>query len=385
MVTLGAVRIALFDPLPDGGHQTFLAEPLAAAFTELGHDVLVLRPEGSLQDPDPRPTRVAVPVTGRHQRVVRSIAAGARSCAAAHRAARAFGADVFVDLELDARVLNRWIRPRGFRDVVHVVHGVTQLADGFGRDHALKRVLTAFRNAAWRRALTGATVVTFRPSAVEAIHRFEPQARANLAGYPVVQHRHITDAAGIPGPTTGSPLRVLMAGQMRADKRPGDVVAALAATRVPTVLDIAGPGSSTFVAPDDAPTLEVRTHDRVHTETEFARLHREAHLVVAIIPGSFDAEARVRGVLLKGVGYGVPVLTTPPALLQLPEGYPAVIAASSAPGDLAAAITTHLDRLPAMRAEAEQIGPAFMLANHTFDSFARALVALTTPPRDHQS
>ncbi|MEQ8717254.1 MAG: hypothetical protein RIE08_06555 [Acidimicrobiales bacterium] len=379
------MRIALFDPLPDGGHQAFLAEPLAAAFAELGHEVLVLRPEGSLQDPDPRPMRVAVPATERHQRVVRSMAAGARSCATGHRAARAFGSDVFVDLELDARVLNRWIRPRGFRDVVHVVHGATQLAEGFGRDHAFKGVLTAFRNAAWRRALTGATVVTFRPSAVESIERFEPRAQIHLAGYPVVEQRHVTDAARIPGPTTMSPLRVLMAGQMRPDKRPDDVIAALAATGIPTVLDIAGPGSSMVTGLDDTPNLEVRVRDGHHTEAEFAQLHREAHMVTAIIPGSFDAEARVRGTLLKGVGYGVPVLTTPPALLQLPEGYPAVTAASSAPGDLAAAITTHLGRLPVMRAEAERIGPAFVLANHTYDSFARALVAITTPPRDHQS
>lgn len=373
------MRFALFDPLPDGGHQTFLAEPLAAAFSELGHAVLVLRPEGSLRDPDPRPTRVAVPAKRRDQRVIRSMASGARTCAVADRAAREFGADVFVDLELDARVLDRWVTPRGFRDVVYVVHGVTQLADGFGRDHALKSVLNRFRNAAWRRSLTGATIVTFRPSAAEAIRHFEPKALANLAGYPVIQGRHITDAAGITGPTTLSPLRVLMAGQMRHDKRPGDVVAALAATGIPTVLEVAGPGSSMVIAPDDAPDLQVRVHDRFHTEAEFARLHREAHLVVAIIPESFDAEARVRGIMLKAVGYGIPVLTTPPALLQLPEGYPAVIAETSDPDDLAAAITQHIDRLPAMRTEAERIGPAFMLANHTYDSFARALEALTAP------
>ena len=54
------VRFALYDALPDGGHQTFLAEPIAAALSARGHDVIVLRPEGSLQDPDPRPTRVAM-------------------------------------------------------------------------------------------------------------------------------------------------------------------------------------------------------------------------------------------------------------------------------------------------------------------------------------
>jgi glycosyltransferase involved in cell wall biosynthesis len=376
------LTVALYDGLPDGGHRRWLAEPLATALCDLGHDVIVFRPRRSGRDPDDRPVRVDLPPArrdGSRGSFISQLPAARRSLRAALDAAADLGADAFVDLEVDDRV---WIHGM-FRSVdrfVAVLHSREQISATFGRDRRLRPVIRRARLRAFRRTLDKAEVVVcLRDPIAEAVETLRPGTRTVVIGYPVV-----SDAATAAPPVNGSPrddrLRILVPGHVRPDKGVDELLAALVGFSVPTTVEITGAQSPGLDLPARVGPHEVTVDDRPVSEPEMGAAHHRADLVLAPLPEEFAQSGRARATLLKAAAYGVPVLTTPAGLSQLPDGYGCVLVEPFTPAALLTALEGAVGRLDALAGAARQ-GPDHIRRHHTFEVFAARLSEALDPGR----
>ncbi|MEQ8717506.1 MAG: glycosyltransferase family 4 protein [Acidimicrobiales bacterium] len=369
------LTVALYDGLPDGGHRRWLAEPLATALCDLGHDVVVFRPRGSGREPDDRPVRVDLPParSGEPGRsFISQLPAARRSLRAALDAAADLGADAFVDLEVDDRV---WMHSMfGSADrFVAVLHSREQLSATFGRDRLLRPAIHRARLRAFTKTLDKAEVVIcLRDPIAEAVETLCPGTRTVVIGYPVV-----SDALTAAPPTDGSPgdgrLRILVPGHIRPDKGLDELLAALVGFSTPTTVEVTGAQSPGLDLPVSVGPHAVVVDDRPVSEPEMGAAHHRADLVLAPLPAEFAGSGRARGTLLKAAAYGVPVVTTPAGLAQLPDGYGCVVVDPFTPAALRAALEGAVGRLDALAVAAAGRGPDHIRRHHTFEVFAAGL------------
>lgn len=368
------LTVALYDGLPDGGHRRWLAEPLATALCDLGHDVVVFRPHGSGRDPDERPIRVDLPPARSDdpsRSFISQLPAARRSLRAALDAAADIGADAFVDLEVDDRV---WMH-RMFRPVdrfVAVLHSMEQISATFGRDRRLRPAIHRTRVWAFRSTFsTAEVVVCLRAPIAEAVETLRPGTRTVVVGYPV-----LSDAAITAPPTNGSAeddrLRIIVPGHIRPDKGLGELLAALEGFSTPTTVEIVGAQSPGLDPPARVGPHDVLVDDRPVSESEMGAAHHRADLVLAPLPEEFARAGRARATLLKAAAYGVPVVTTPAGLAQLPAGYGCVLVDPFTPDALRTALQGAVGRLDSLTVACRG-GPDHIRRHHTFDVFAARL------------
>jgi glycosyltransferase involved in cell wall biosynthesis len=197
--------------------------------------------------------------------------------------------------------------------------------------------------------------------------------RIVVAPWPVV-------SAAVPPPLADdapSEPTAVFPGEARVGKGLDVLLAALAA--VPDLAKIDLPS----VIAADAQALVRRTGDpRVAMGTTWASNEayqaqlRAATLAVVPYPAAAAANGGISASLLDALAIGLPVVITEPIARLLPAGYGgAIVVRPGAPDALADGIRTALRDIDRLRAHARVEGPAFVVANHSYEQYLDTIVA----------
>ena len=300
------------------------------------------------------------------------------------RRAAASGADLFCDLAVEQLTTSYGAPLRVDMPAVWIVHQPPQPPDGralLARGKAFaanpKRVRWAQRAAHARAVLRhlerrGGTFLVPSAQAHKRLGRVVSADRIRLAPWPIIS------AAAPPPLAAGTPGEIvaIMPGEARAGKGLDVLLAALGDVPGVTALDLPS------VATSEAQQLVRGNGDRrivmdtgwVSNE-EYARRLHAASLAVLPYRSAAAANGGISASLLDALAVGLPVVVTESIARVLPPGFGgAVVVASDSATALAAGITRAVDNLDALAARAREEGPAYILANHTYEQYLRAIV-----------
>lgn len=365
------MKICLYDDVSEGHHDGYL-DGLTRALSTAGMDVLACSPT--------RPRSLATKPANSWFEVstvgLRQVRQGRRQLERIADLCQANNVDSIWELNLDKNI---WALPpalRRTRTQAHVLHHVHQYT--FAGRSPVGKARTAFlRGRLARLAGRGARLVVHTERARQVLSEFVPAEKIIAQPYPVIS---VADSlpSRKPGPSSDSP-RLLFVGQARAEKGLQLLLETLKGAGWPGRLDIVGKQD-----PKVRSELETRyASDAVNWIDHFVddenlmKHYARASLLVLPYRTSFGRDGGASGVLLEGLRSGIPILATSALADQLPPGYPgAVVAVADETDAFRAALELSLDRLADLQSGAREIGPAFIVSNHTYEAYVAGLLAL---------
>jgi glycosyltransferase involved in cell wall biosynthesis len=363
--------VCLYDDVDDGHHTGYM-EGIARALLAAGVEVLACSPvKPPSLSTQPADSWFEVSTIG-----LRQVKQGRRQLHRVAALCQTQDVDSIWELNLDKNV---WALPSSLertRTRIHVLHHAHQYT------YAHRSNLGKVRTAVLRRRLarlTGrsARVVVHTNRAKDVLSGFVSEERITAQPYPVTSASQST-----PEPPRNAPAgtpRLLFVGQARSEKGLPVLLEAIQNTQSLWSLDIVGKQKPDVRRDLEArfPMDRVQWIDRFVNDEELRRHYAEASLLVLPYRASFGDDGGASGVLLEGLGAGIPLLTTPTLQDQLPPDYPgAVVAASHEPGALATSLESSRGRLASLQKGALEAGPAYIRSHHTYEAYVATLLEL---------
>jgi hypothetical protein len=307
-----------------------------------------------------------------------------RACRDALRRAEADGCSLFCDLAVEALTTSYGARLRPRLPTVWMVHQPPPPPDG--RSLGVHAKVLAANAGKWPDkarmaharsvlrdlARAGGSFIVPSDAARDRLAKVVPADRVRAAPWPIVS------VAAPPPLATGTPgeLVAVMPGEARAGKGLDVLLAALPDVDGVTVLDL-----PTVVTTEAQALVRRRPDPRVRMGTSWASNEEyRGHLAaasLAVLPYSTAAAANggISASLLDVLSVGLPAVVTTPIARVLPPDYGgAVVVAPGSPAALASGIADAVQRIDELRACAQEQGPAFVLAHHTYERFLQTIV-----------
>jgi Glycosyl transferases group 1 len=225
-------------------------------------------------------------------------------------------------------------------------------------------------------ARSGGRFVVHNVGARERLARIVPPDVVHLGSWPIV-------AASAPpqlASGNGNEVVAVFPGECREGKGLDVLLGALPAIRgvdrfdLPTVVNAT---AQALVQRSGDPRLEIGTSWL--TNDEYHGHLRAATLAVLPYRTAAMANAGISASLLDVLSVGLPAVITRPIARALPDDYEgAVVVEPDSVDALAAGVVDAVQRIDELRAAAQRQGPAFVVANHSYEKYLETIVEVGT-------
>lgn len=356
------MQLVLFDPFSFGHHATF-RQGIADAAAQAGHEAALIAPrEDWISGPVPASVDVSLSTPDDAD------LAGALQTAVDKTIG--WGADLFCNLSYDRYAVLQARQPSLPCPSVCVLHTSTRRTRSSG---VRASVASLMRRRALSRELGRSTFVVHTEA-----------ARRQLTG----RHRHAhvvhlpyPDRPRVPAPAKGDPEgEILFVGRIRPSKGLPALLDALDQLGTMSRLRVVGRQGN-----DDhtAALLSRARAGGASIESDWLspeRLdtyYRAAALIVAPYDETYEGSAS--GIALEALGYGIPLVTTPPVAQGLPPDYAGVVVSGGHEANqLATALDAALSSIADLRVSAQSAGPTWIAREHGYERYVNDLLREAT-------